>query len=141
MQWYFHPRISNTFKAEHMVTVCAPQSPEPYRRETGFIYSQGAPQAFKGDLAYYLDEHDLTDTAKDIDTARCPVHILNGEYDYSASPEDGRRLAEAIDGATFQEMKEIGHFAMAENPERFKEYLMPVLDRIAAASPATTAAR
>jgi pimeloyl-ACP methyl ester carboxylesterase len=141
MQWYFHPHISNTFKAEHMVTVCAPHSPEPYRRETGFLYSQGAPQAFKGDLNYYLDEHDLTDTAKDIDTTRCPVHILNGEYDYSAAPEDGRALADAIDGATFVEMKEIGHFPMSENPERFKEYLMPVLDQIASASPATAGAR
>lgn len=31
-------------------------------------------------------------------------------------------------------MEEVGHFPMSENPERFKAYLMPVLDEIAAAS-------
>ncbi len=134
MQWYFHPRISNTFKAEHMHTVCAPQSPERYRRETGFLYSQGAPQAFKGDLAYYLVEHDVTETAHEIDTAKVAVHILNGEYDYSAAPEDGRVLADAIDGATFVEMKGIGHFPMSENPALFKSYLLPVLDQISSQS-------
>lgn len=130
--WYFHPHISNTFKAEHMYTVCAPQSPKPYVRETGFLYSQGAPQGFKGDLAYYLVEHDVSHTAHLIDTSKVAVHILNGEYDYSASPADGRALAEAIPGATFTEMKGIGHFPMSENPEVFKRYLLPVLDQIAA---------
>lgn len=131
-QWYFHPRISSQFKAEHMLTVCAPQSPEPMRRETGFIYSQGATQAFKGDLAYYLVEHDVTDTAKDIDTARIGVYILNGEYDYSASPADGKALADEIPGARFVEMKGIGHFPMCENPEIFKTHLLPVLEDILA---------
>ncbi|MDO8212220.1 alpha/beta fold hydrolase [Conexibacter sp. CPCC 206217] len=141
MQWYFHPHISNTFKAEHMHTVCAPQSPEAYRRETGYLYSQGAPQAFKGDLAYYLVEHDVTHTAKEIDTSKVAVHILNGEYDYSAAPADGRELADAIEGATFVEMKGIGHFPMSENPEVFKRYLLPVLDQIESAQPARAAAR
>jgi pimeloyl-ACP methyl ester carboxylesterase len=133
-QWYFHPRITSQFKAEHMHTVCAPQSPEAMRRETGFIYSQGATQAFKGDLAYYLVEHDVTDTARDIDTSKVAVYILNGEYDYSAAPVDGKALADEIPGAHFVEMKGIGHFPMCENPEVFKTYLMPVLEQIASQS-------
>lgn len=134
MQWYFHPRIANTFKAEQMFGICAPQSPEPLRRETAFMYSQGAPPTFKGDLDYYLVEHDVTDTAKEIDTSRVEVHILNGEYDYSAAPVDGQELADQIDGATFTEMKEVGHFPMSENPEAFKRYLMPVLDQVVGAA-------
>jgi len=27
-------------------------------------------------------------------------------------------------------MKEVGHFPMSENPEKFKQYLMPVLGEI-----------
>ena len=28
-------------------------------------------------------------------------------------------------------MKELGHFPMSENPVKFREYILPVLDRIA----------
>ena len=38
----------------------------------------------------------------------------------------------AIPGSTWQEMKGMGHFPMSENPERFVEYLLPLLDRIGA---------
>jgi len=40
--WY-HPRVSNDWKAAAMLGNTAPTSPEPYRRETTWIYSQGAP--------------------------------------------------------------------------------------------------
>ena len=43
-----------------------------------------------------------------------------------------RRVAEAIPGAEFVLMTEIGHFPMIENPQRFRTYLLPVLDKIAA---------
>ncbi len=43
------------------------------------------------------------------------------------------RAAQAGPGSTYQEMKGLGHFPMAENPEPFIDYLLPVLDRIAAA--------
>jgi pimeloyl-ACP methyl ester carboxylesterase len=58
------------------------------------------------------------------------VHILSGEYDYSGRTELGRAAHEAIPGSTFTEMVGLGHFPMAENPERFIEYLLPVLSRI-----------
>ena len=29
-------------------------------------------------------------------------------------------------------MKELGHFPMSENPAKFREYILPVLERIAA---------
>jgi pimeloyl-ACP methyl ester carboxylesterase len=42
-----------------------------------------------------------------------------------------RKVAESIPGAEFILMKEIGHFPMVENPERFRSYLWPVLERLA----------
>jgi hypothetical protein len=35
-------------------------------------------------------------------------------------------------------MKELGHFPMSENPAKFREYILPVLEKIAAgASPSS----
>jgi pimeloyl-ACP methyl ester carboxylesterase len=131
MKWYNHPNISNAFKAAQMYTVCSPLSPEPSRRETVWVYSQGAPVVFKGDLDYYLVEHDLTETARQIDTSKTEVHIMNGEYDYSAAPADGRALADMIEGSTFTEMKGLGHFGMSEDYQTFKRHVMPILRGIA----------
>ena len=133
LAWLAHPRLSNDFKAASMWSLTAPVSPEKYRRETIWEYSQGAPAVFRGDLHYYSIEHDLTGgRARRIDTSRVAVYLLTGEYDPSVSPEDTRQLAEQIDGAKFTEMKGIGHFAMSENYPVFRQYLMPVLDEIAA---------
>jgi pimeloyl-ACP methyl ester carboxylesterase len=113
-----------------MFGICAPTSPEQWRRETAWIYSQGSPPVFKGDLNYYFIEHDLTDVASDIDTSKVAVYILSGEYDYSAHPELGRALADQIEGSTFVPMPGLGHFPMAENYPLFKTFLMPVLEDV-----------
>ena len=97
------------------------------------MYSSCWPPAFLGDLYYYVVDYDLTDRAGQIDTNRVGVHILSGEYDYSGTPELGRVAHRAIPGSTWREMKGVGHFPMSENPERFVEYLLPVLDRVCAA--------
>jgi pimeloyl-ACP methyl ester carboxylesterase len=128
--WY-HPRISNDFKASVMYGLMSPTSPERYRRETAWVYSQGAPPVFKGDLYYYSVDHDLTKTAADIDTSKVAVHILTGEYDYASPPMFGEALAAQIKGATFQKMERLGHFPMSEDPARFKSYVWPILESIA----------
>jgi len=132
LEWFWHPRIGNEMKAALMHTMMSPTSPEKYRREVGFVYSQGAPVVFKGDLNYYGGEHDVRETAKTIDTSVCAMYILGGEYDWSGTPEVCRRLHEAVAGSTYAEMKGLGHFPMTEDPESFKAYLMPVLDDIRA---------
>ena len=38
--------------------------------------------------------------------------------------------AKKVRGSECIIMQEIGHFPMCENPEVFKKYLMPVLDKI-----------
>jgi pimeloyl-ACP methyl ester carboxylesterase len=72
----------------------------------------------------------LTGKAQNIDTKKVAVYLLGGEYDWSASPADVKALADAIPGAKFAEMKDVGHFPMCENPAAFLRYLRPVLEDI-----------
>lgn len=131
---FFHPEISNDFKAHVMYGLMAPTSPEALRHETLWVYSQGAPAVFKGDLYYYSIDHDVRESAHRIDTSKTSVDILNGEYDWSGTPALGEALARLIPGARYQTMQGLGHFPMSENPEAFLDYVRPVLAHIAAPS-------
>jgi pimeloyl-ACP methyl ester carboxylesterase len=126
-----HPRVSNAFKASVMYGLMAPSSPEAYRRETAWGYSQGAPPVFKGDLYYHDVDHAMGDRACEIDTSKVAVFLLTGEYDWSTPPALSQAVAEQIPGARFQAMEGLGHFPMSEDPERFLGYVRPVLDEIA----------
>lgn len=128
----WHPRISSEYKATLMEGLMSPRSPEALRKETAFVYAQGWPPAFLGDLFFYLDDHDLRTEAALIDTSRVGVHLLSGAYDWSATPEHGRAAHEAIAGSTFTVMEGVGHFPMSEHPEAFLSYLRPVLEQVLA---------
>jgi len=128
-QWS-HPRVSNEYKASVMYGLMSPTSPEKYRRETAWGYSQGAPPVFKGDLYYYSVDHDLSNAAEKIDTTRTPLYLLTGEYDWASTPAMSEELAKRIKGAKYQTMRGLGHFPMSEDPARFKEYITPVLREI-----------
>jgi len=108
----------------------APQSPKRYRDETLWQYKQGGPGVFKGDLYFYRVDGDLRGKLGGIDTRRCPLYLLTGEYDFSCTPEDTLRTAATISGVSVEVMREVGHFPMSENPAQFRKYLMPVLESI-----------
>jgi pimeloyl-ACP methyl ester carboxylesterase len=108
----------------------APQSPAQYRHETLWQYMQGGPGVFKGDLYFYRVDADLRGKLNGIDTRKCPLYLLTGEYDFSCSPQDTLRTVESIPGAKVTIMRELGHFPMSENPRQFRGYLLPVLDEI-----------
>lgn len=127
---FWHPQVSNDTKARMMEGLTSPTSPDPYRKETIQAYASGWPQAFLGDLWYYLVDYDLTDRAHEIDTTKVGVHILSGEYDYSGSPALGQAAHDAITGSTWSLMPGIGHFPMSENPQAFIPHLLPILDGI-----------
>jgi pimeloyl-ACP methyl ester carboxylesterase len=91
---------------------------------------QGGPGIFKGDLYFYRVDGDLRGRTGAIDTGRCPLFLLTGEYDFSCTPEDTLRTAAGIQGAEATVMKELGHFPMSENPAQFRRYILPVLERI-----------
>ncbi len=125
-----HPRISNEFKASAMYGLMSPTSPENLRRETAWVYSQGAPPVFKGDLYYYSIDHDLSQTAERIDARRTSLYLMTGEYDWASTPEMSAELAGRIRGVSYQTMTGLGHFPMSEDPARFREYIAPVLREI-----------
>jgi pimeloyl-ACP methyl ester carboxylesterase len=108
----------------------SPASPQDERWETVWHYMQGGPGVFSGDLHFYQVEGDLRSRLDAIDTRLCPLYLLTGEYDYSASPRDTEAAAARIPGAKVTIMKGLGHFPMSENPQAFLNYLRPVLDEI-----------
>jgi pimeloyl-ACP methyl ester carboxylesterase len=112
----------------------APQSPAETRHETLWMYKQSGPGVFKGDLYFYRVDGDLRAKVSGIDTGACPLYLLTGEYDFSCTPDDTERTAEKIAGAAVTIMRELGHFPMSENPRQFRRYLLPVLEKIRAAS-------
>ena len=127
----WHPQVNNEYKARLMDALMSPTSPKCYRKETSFVYACGWPPVFLGDLYYYIEDFDLRANAHEIDTNAVGVHILSGEYDCSGTSELGKAAHQAIAGSTWQEMVGVGHFPMSENPAAFREYLLPILDRIA----------
>lgn len=108
----------------------APQAPDEYRWETLWGYLQSGPGVFKGDLHFYRADSDYRGTVAAIDTARCPVYLLTGEYDFSCTPEDTLRTGQVIAGAETTIMQGLGHFPMSEDPAQFRSYILPVLERI-----------
>ncbi|MEW6641932.1 MAG: alpha/beta hydrolase [Pseudomonadota bacterium] len=108
----------------------SPTSPLDQRRRAAWIYAQGAPQVYSGDLAFYSDEFDGAAIAPRIDASRTPVALLCGAYDYSATPEDGGKLAALIPGALLRVMDGLGHFPMCEHPDLFRPHLVAALAQI-----------
>ncbi len=117
-----------------MAGMIAPQSPPAERWETMWHYMQGGPGIFLGDIRYYFKHGDLRNGLADaLKDSPCPLYLLSGEYDPSATPEMGREVAELANAAHFEVMEGMGHFPMSENPQLFRRYLLPVLDKIRAA--------
>ena len=71
----------------------APTAPDETRWETLWTYLISGPGVFKGDLHFYRVDSDLRGRVGAIDTARCPLYLLTGEYDFSCTPEDTLRTA------------------------------------------------
>ena len=109
----------------------APHSPLEYRWETLWAYMQSGPGIFKGDLHFYWQDGDFDDRSGAIDTDRCPVYLLSGEYDNSCTPERAQATASRIKGSKLTIMSGMGHFPMSENPELFRQHLLPLLEEIA----------
>ncbi|OUM98698.1 MAG: hypothetical protein BAA04_04605 [Firmicutes bacterium ZCTH02-B6] len=105
----------------------SPTSPEFHRRRSWWLYSQGGWGVYEGDLHFYSREWDGAAIGPEVDTEHCPVYLLTGEYDYSASPTSTRRLAGRIRGCRFRVMPGLGHFPMTEAPDQFREHLLLVL--------------
>ncbi len=129
--WLNHPEVHGGQACGAVAYgLTSPLSPDAHRWETVWHYMQGGPGVFTGDLFFYQVEGDIRARIGAIDTSVCPLYMLTGEYDYSASPKDTEAAAARIKGAKVTIMKGLGHFPMSENPDAFLAHLRPVLDEI-----------
>lgn len=127
-----HPRVNQAvFVPEWIHGLMAPQSPAECAADIWWQYSQGGYATFERDIGFYSGEWDARERVRRIDTSRCPLFMLTGEYDYSCTAEMSEATAAKIKGARFRRMDGIGHFPFAENPPLFAEYLLPILEEVA----------
>jgi len=119
------------FTPEWVEGLMAPHSPAECAEEVWWHYSQGGYGTFPGDILFYSGGWDARERIHLFDTARCPLVMLTGEYDYSCTAEHSADTARRIPGARFHMMEGLGHFPFAENPSRFLEHLLPALHSFA----------
>lgn len=129
IDWFHRPDAHGGEMGAALVSAnIAPQAPQAERWNTQWMFMQSGPGVFRGDLSFYTRDDSLVGRLGTIDTGRTPVHIMCGEYDMTCTPEDARRTADAIAGATLVVMKELGHFPMSENPAAFRPYFQEALE-------------
>ena len=126
-----HPKVHGARLAAAWVgSLLSPTSPKSRKDYATWIYSQGAPSAYDGDLAFYSDDFDARHHTGSLNTQKTPLWLLTGDYDYSATPADTLKVANEIPGAIFTELKGFGHFPMVENPEGLMPYLITPLSEL-----------
>ncbi|MGM0715766.1 MAG: alpha/beta fold hydrolase, partial [Halobacteriota archaeon] len=59
----------------------APNSPDRFTRESWWVYAQGGPGVYTGDLHFYATDWDGREKITEIDTDTGSVHLLTGAYD------------------------------------------------------------
>jgi len=128
--WLHRPDVHGGEVSAGVVSgLVAPTAPDRERWETLWHYLQSGPGVFKGDLYFYKVDGDIRDKIDQIDGRTTPLYLLTGEYDYSCTSEGTLDVAKRT-GAQATIMKGLGHFPMSEDPPKFIEYLLPVLEKI-----------
>jgi pimeloyl-ACP methyl ester carboxylesterase len=127
-----HPAIhGGELVASYTYGLNSPLSPEAGKRENWWYYSQGGPGVYQGDVHFYSLDWDAREAVKRIDTNRCKVALLTGEYDYSCTPAMSEAVAAAIPGSRLTVMQGMGHFPMIEDYATFRPYLLAALEHVA----------
>jgi pimeloyl-ACP methyl ester carboxylesterase len=131
-EFLHHPAIhGGELAASYTYGLNSPHSPETNRRENWWYYSQSGPGVYLGDVYFYSLDWDAREDLRRIDTNRCKVALLTGEYDYSCTPAMSEAVAASIPGARLTIMQGMGHFPMIENYPVFRPYLIGALDHVA----------
>ena len=131
IDWFHRPDAHGGEMGAALVSAnIAPQAPDAERWNTQWMFMQSGPGVFRGDLSFYTQDDSLVGKLGGIDTSKTPVHIMVGEYDLTCTPEDAQRTADAIDGATIDVMRELGHFPMSEHPKQFRSHFVDALKRM-----------
>jgi pimeloyl-ACP methyl ester carboxylesterase len=131
-EFLHHPAIhGGELCASYTYGLNSPKSPEASRRENWWYYSQSGPGVYQGDVYFYSLDWDARADLKRIDTNRCKVALLTGEYDYSCTPAMSEAVAAAVPGSRLSIMQGMGHFPMIENYPGFRPHLLQALDHVA----------
>ena len=126
-----NPNVSRTSTGAAMLLNISPYSPEENVREIQWEYQCGGPGIFAGDLYYYYYDHNVSpEEAAAIDTSKCMLYFLTGEYDPNTSPADTKEAANLVKGSKFWEMPKLGHFPVTENYDEFRKFLLPILEEV-----------
>ncbi|KAK0939351.1 hypothetical protein LTR29_009096 [Friedmanniomyces endolithicus] len=131
-QWYDRSPYVNQalFNPEWIYGMMSPTAPLKNRQLIWHLYSAQAYGIFHGDLDFYFGGWDGRERMKGIDTGKCPVYMLTGEYDWSNTPAMSQATCDKIPGGKHQAMKGLGHFPATENPKVFVGYLLEAIDHI-----------
>ncbi|NHI19062.1 alpha/beta hydrolase [Phycicoccus endophyticus] len=128
VEWTNHLEVDHShFLTSWVGGLVAPSSPAAARAQTLWGYAQSGPGVYQGDTYFYSE--DFPAIAAGLGRATCPLWVFNGEYDYSATSAMSREAADAL-GGTYVDMPGCGHFPMSEDPVRFRDYLLPVLEQV-----------
>ena len=82
----------------------------------------------------YLVTIDKFDVRDRIHTLQPRLVLIRGVDDPGQPPEYELEIHGAVPDSRYLKLERAGHFPMAENPEQFRRYILPVLDEIRAAT-------
>ena len=135
MDKFHHPRIHPDQFAGMNYEATSPLAPEPFRRETAWVYASNGPAVYKGDNEYFAWKHDLREDGHLVDTSKTPLAVVACEYDMAYDkPNGSKAISDHIPGSTFHVMEGLSHFAMHDDPFRFNRGIEPILDQVAEAA-------
>jgi pimeloyl-ACP methyl ester carboxylesterase len=128
------PTTSTDYFASLILAATAPTAPQAHCQEVYWVYRSNFPGVYAGDNDYFMNQHDLRVDGHFIDAKATPVYAVTGEYDGSTQfPEHaGQAVARHIPGVIYRELPQLGHFAPADDPVRFCDSMLPILDEILA---------
>lgn len=136
IDWFHRPDAHGGEMGAALVSAnISPYAPNAERQNTLWMFMQSGPGVFRGDLSFYTKDDSLIPRLPEIDTSKTPVHIIVGAYDLTCTPEDAKRTADAIDGATLAVMDELGHFPMSEHPDGFRPFFVEALEKMPQTGP------
>ncbi|MFM8606991.1 MAG: alpha/beta fold hydrolase [Hyphomicrobiales bacterium] len=126
-----HPHIhGNEVVATSTFGLMSPESPDEHRWETWWLYANGGPGIFKGDLYFYSVDSDFREHTAKL-SGRLPIYFITGTYDFACTPEMTERTAEKVKNSECI-IFDGGHFPTSEDPAKFKQVVTPVLKKILA---------
>jgi pimeloyl-ACP methyl ester carboxylesterase len=131
MDFLNHPQVNSAdYQGSSLAGICAPKVSNATLNE---IIWQSArrvePLAFWADL-HIFDIHNIKDelAKKPI---KAPVLHLRGEFDPVITDEQVKVLKRLIPGAKFVTLKDVGHFAMIEDPDQLNHAIQTFLSGLA----------